>query len=218
MAGIEFFLSGIDTDCGKTYCTGLLANALQIKHTIITAKLIQTGCEGVSEDILAHRKMMGVELLQEDLSYQTCPFVLSFPASPHLASKIDSKEINFSIFRNSIENLKEKYEIVITEGAGGLMVPITHDYLTINYIQDHQLPLILVGSSKLGSLNHTLLSLHACKTFGLNLHAFIYNEFPNHNPLIAEDSYQFLCNFLKREFPQTQVLKSDELSNFKLTL
>ena len=163
MKSKEYIIGGIDTDCGKTYATGVLAKKLQeAGHSLITSKLIQTGSTGISEDIIEHRRLMGMELTNEDLSGQTCPYVLSYPASPHLAAKIDDKEIDLEVLRKSAKTLLKQYEIVLCEAAGGLMVPITNNYCTANYIKDNELTLILVASSKLGSINHTLLSLELC--------------------------------------------------------
>ena len=90
-----FFISGIDTDIGKTYATGALAQALlqqtlvpqkgsnSVPTSIITQKLVQTGCEGISEDIIRHRDMMGIPLQAVDHQGLTCPYVFKKPASRH---------------------------------------------------------------------------------------------------------------------------------------
>jgi dethiobiotin synthetase len=207
--GREYFLSGIDTDCGKTYITGLLAKKiLQTNKKIITTKLIQTGCNGISEDIIDHRRLMKIELFNEDHSGLTCPIVLSFPASPHLAAEIDNKIVSIEQIRISFDQINSNYEIVLSEGAGGLMVPVTEDYLTIDYVNAYNLPLILVSSSKLGSINHTLLSLEACKQRKIKLFAFIYNQFPDHDKTIAKNSFGFFKSYLKEKFPDTHIIHS----------
>lgn len=79
-----FFISGTDTGIGKTVATAALARKLaEAGENPVTQKLVQTGCGGVSEDIIAHRKIMGSGLLPEDLDFTTCPYVLKYPASPH---------------------------------------------------------------------------------------------------------------------------------------
>lgn len=212
MKGREFFISGIDTDCGKTYITGLLAYHLKKSQVnVLTTKLVQTGCQGVSEDILEHRRMMENEILPEDENGSTCPFVYSFPASPHLSAQIDNKPIDFELIRKSTDQLLERYEMILTEGAGGLMVPISENYFTIDYVREHRLPLILVASSKLGSLNHTLMSIQLCLQHGINLHTLIYNKLPAHNPVIAKDSYEYIEKYLKRNSPSTKLIHGDAL-------
>ncbi|MBX2844280.1 MAG: dethiobiotin synthase [Flammeovirgaceae bacterium] len=212
MKGKEFFISGIDTDCGKTYVTGLLAYHLKKSgKKVITSKLIQTGCQGISEDILAHRKMMESEVLPEDKSGITCPIVLSYPASPHLAATIDKVDIDFSLFRKNVNQLLDRYEIVLSEGAGGLMVPLTPNFLILDYIKEHQLPLILVSSSKLGSINHTLLSIQTCLLHQINLHSFLYNQMPGDDKIIGNDSFEFFKSYLKSHSPETQIIHSRQL-------
>jgi len=213
MPGKEYFISGIDTDCGKTYITGLLAYHLKKNgNNIITSKLLQTGCQSISEDILEHRRIMESEILLEDKSGLTCPFVFTYPASPHLAAEIDGLPINIEKIRSSINELQSKYDIILSEGAGGLMVPITEEYLTINYISENNLPLILVSSSKLGSINHTLMSLELCKLYNIELHTLIYNKLPDDDIRIAENSFEFFRAYLEKNFPNTNLIHSESLA------
>ncbi|NJO89583.1 MAG: ATP-dependent dethiobiotin synthetase BioD [Chloroflexia bacterium] len=209
----EYIIGGIDTDCGKTYVTGILAgNLLKKEKKLITSKLVQTGCKGISDDIIEHRRLMGIELLSEDNSGLTCPYVFSYPASPHLAAEIDNKTIDLNVIRDSAKQLLKNYDLVLSEAAGGLMVPITKKYLTVDYIVDNQLPLILVTSSKLGSINHTLLSLEMCKTYNIDLKLVIYNKLPGSDETIANSTFDFLKTYISERFSEVQLLHIDELT------
>lgn len=85
-----YFVSGIDTDAGKSYCTAWLARQLAGEgHRVITQKFIQTGNVGHSEDIDLHRRIMGTGYLPEDREGLTMPEIFSYPCSPHLAARID---------------------------------------------------------------------------------------------------------------------------------
>lgn len=149
-----YFVSGIDTDTGKSIVTGVIARTLRQKGVnVITQKFIQTGCKGISEDILKHREIMGIEPEEADREGLTCPYVMTYPASPHLAAEIDGVHLDRQVIHRATEKLLQQYELVLLEGAGGLYVPVTREYLTIDYIQEHHYPLILVSSSKLGSIN-----------------------------------------------------------------
>lgn len=208
------FISGIDTDCGKTVATGLLAKYLHAKEKkVITQKLVQTGCIDVSEDILAHRKIMNIKLLEEDKNHLTCPYIFKLPSSPHLAARIENIEIDFNIITNSTKKLLEKFDIVLLEGAGGLLVPLNHNFTTFDYIKKNYYPIILVSSSKLGSINHTLLSLELIKNKGLDLIGLIYNEFPDKNPIITEDSKLYLKNYLRSNFPKSEFYSIPVITN-----
>ena len=163
-----YFISGIDTDAGKSIVTGVIARTLLQKGVhVITQKFIQTGCVGISEDILKHREIMGIPPQEVDRDGTTCPYVMTYPSSPHLAAEIDRVEIDVERIHRSTEKLAAAYDVVLLEGAGGLYVPVSRQYLTIDYIQEYKHPLILVSSSKLGSINHTLMSLELCRLRGI---------------------------------------------------
>ena len=89
------FISGIDTNTGKTIATGLVALYLKkLGYKVITQKIVQTSCNKISEDIIKHREIMNEKLNDFDLQSITCPYIFEFPASPHLSSKLENKEIN----------------------------------------------------------------------------------------------------------------------------
>lgn len=201
------FVSGIGTNVGKSYATGWLANKLNSeKKNAITLKMIQTGNDGYSEDIDIHRKIMGLPLLDEDKDFTTAPIIMTYPASPHLAAKIDHCTIDLSKIDSSTEKLFEKYDTILMEGAGGLMVPITETYTTIDYIREHNLPLALVTNGQLGSISHTLLALEAIKTRQIKLKYVVYNPYFDEDKIIAEENQKYLGEFLKKNFPETEYL------------
>ena len=206
-----YFISGIDTNIGKTYATGFLA-AKWAKEgkKVITQKPIQTGCIDTAEDILLHRKIMGIDLLPEDISRLTMPEVFTYPASPHLAAKIDNRAIDFEKIEKATEILRQNYDILLIEGAGGLMVPLTEDLLLIDYAAQKQYPIILVTSGRLGSINHTLLSFEAIERRGLTLHSVVYNLFDeNPDPIISEDTFRLLKKQMSVRFPDAELFVLD---------
>ena len=198
------FVSGIDTGVGKSFATGYIAKEWNAKGIrTITQKFIQTGNKDISEDIEIHRKIAGTGFLPEDESRLTMPEIYSYPCSPHLAAEIDGRPINFSKIEKAAEILAGQYDRVLQEGAGGLMVPLTRDLLTIDYVRNRQLPLILVTSGKLGSINHTLLSLEAIKSRGIRLHSLVFNMYPEEeDTTISDDTQAYLKNVLATGFPE----------------
>ncbi len=201
------FISGIDTDAGKTYATAWLANRLIEKgKRVITQKFIQTGNEGYSEDIIKHRELMNTELFPEDKDFTTSPVIFSYPASAQLAARIDGKEIDLETIRRSTSLLASRYDTVLIEGAGGLMVPITDSYFTIDYIADENLPTALVTNGILGSINHTILSLEAIKNRGIKLRYLLYNSYFDKDKLIADDTKGFISRYLKNHFPESEMI------------
>lgn len=203
-----YFVSGIDTDAGKSIVTGVIARTLLNKGVrVVTQKFIQTGCVGISEDILKHREIMGIAPLEVDRDETTCPYVMTYPASPHLAAEIDRVNIDVKRIHQSTQKLASLYDVVLLEGAGGLYVPVTRDYLTIDYVQEYQHPLILVTSSKLGSINHTLMSLELCRLRRIEVKYVVYNDFPNDSEIIKDDSITIVKRYLEKYFPDCQLLE-----------
>ncbi|MDE6158069.1 MAG: dethiobiotin synthase, partial [Muribaculaceae bacterium] len=118
------FISGIDTDAGKTYATAFYARRLmELGLSVVTQKFIQTGCTDSSEDIEAHRRLLGIAPLPEDRERLTAPLIFSYPASAQLAARIDGREIDTHVIENATARLLERYDRVLIEGAGGLYVP-----------------------------------------------------------------------------------------------
>lgn len=201
------FISGIDTDAGKSYATGWLARKMMSEgRRVVTQKFIQTGCDDYSEDIDLHRQLMGIGMLPEDIDHTTAPIVFSYPASAQLASAIDDREIDLCLIDRSTARLSERYDMVLIEGAGGLMVPISDDFLTIDYIATRHLPVALVTNSRLGSINHTILSLEAIKSRGIQLHSVIYNKYFDKDQVIADDTHGFIERYVRRNFPGVEVI------------
>ena len=104
-----YFISGIDTDAGKSFATGVIARQLlnDVKK-VITQKFIQTGNIGYSEDIDLHRKLMGIDYTEEDKSGLTMPEIFSYPASLHLASRLANRAIDFEKIENATKKLMER--------------------------------------------------------------------------------------------------------------
>ena len=186
-----YFVSGIDTNIGKSYATAYLARVWREKGiNVITQKFIQTGNPaGYSEDIELHRRLMGVEYLPEDEQGWTKPEIFSYPASPDLASRIDNRAVDFDKINHATSVLSERFDAVLVEGAGGLMVP-------------------LVTSGRLGSVNHTLLSFEAIERRGISLHTVMYNLYPEgEDKIIQEDTENYIRHYMEKHFPEAEFVK-----------
>lgn len=203
-----YFLSGIDTDAGKTYATAFLARRFMSEGcTVATQKFVQTGCVGFSEDIEAHRRLMGIDPLPEDRDLTTAPQIFTHPCSPQLAARLDGRPIDIEAIDRSRELLASRYDVLIIEGAGGLMVPLTDDYFTIDYAAERRLPLVLVTNSRLGSINHTILALEAIERRGCPLAYVIFNHHFDYDPEITADTLGFVQRYLRKHFPECTLLE-----------
>lgn len=193
------FVTGIDTDVGKTIATGLFARyLLSTRHTVMTQKLVQSGCQGMAEDILTHRRLMGLPLRPEDEVGLTCPYLFALPASPHLAARQEGVTIEAERILRATHCLEQQYEYVLLEGAGGLYVPLNSRLTILDYLAQQGYPVVLVSSAKLGSINHTLLTLEALHRRRLPVLGIIYNRHADANTLIAEDSWRVFVQYLQQ--------------------
>lgn len=199
-----YFVSGIDTEIGKTYATGFMARQFLAQGlSCITQKMLQTGCVDVAEDIHIHRRIMGISLLPDDMAKLTMPEIFPYPASPHLAARLAGREINWQNIQAATAQLAARFEVLLIEGAGGLMVPLTEQLLLVDYIQAQHYPVILVTSGRLGSINHTLLSLALLQQRGITLYAVAFNHAHDHRDVtIATDTARYLRTVVARDFPQ----------------
>ncbi|MGQ9745692.1 MAG: dethiobiotin synthase [Dissulfurimicrobium sp.] len=183
------FITGTDTDIGKTFIAGLLArfflnNGLRVK----AQKWVSTGRRAYSDDLAFIYGFMGQNRLPMAGSSES-PYCFSFPASPHLAAEMEGESIDKRRLIESTHSLAAQCDILNIEGAGGILTPLTRDILTIDLIAELELNVVLVARSGLGTINHTLLTLEAIKRRNIPILCTILN---NQNdvtdPLIVNDN------------------------------
>ncbi len=197
------FITGIDTGIGKSVATGLLARYLRgTGESVITQKLVQTGCTGEPEDIMLHRAIMGIGLTDDDERGLTCPYCFKFPASPHLAARMENASIDPDAITAATDLLAERYAHVLIEGAGGVCVPLNGEMTVLDYIGTRRYSVVVVTSPRLGSINHTLMTIEMLKGRGLSVPGILYNLHPPEKEEIMNDSRDFFARFLQsRGYP-----------------
>lgn len=210
----RIFVTGIGTDVGKSYATGWLAREFRkLGMKSITQKFIQTGNREYSEDIDTHRKIMGIEYQNVDKLHITAPLILSYPASPHLAAKIDNVKVDYKLATFSTTALLSSgYRPVLIEGAGGLMVPLEGHRVTLDYIKEQELPVVIVTNGQLGSLNHTLLTIEMCIYSDIKIWALVYNPYFDIDEVICKDTKEYLKNFLRDRLLKTHFFEMPDFT------
>ena len=197
--GRVYFISGIDTGIGKTVAVGMMCRALQqAGRDWISVKMVQTGCDGFSEDLDAHRAMAGVGKFPEDEEGLTAPQIFKFPSSPLLAASLEGRTVDLDRIAASVKACAQNHEIVLVEGAGGLCVPLTEETLAADFVAQQGWPLILVASGRLGAINHIILSIEAVRARGLQLAGIVMNRIPEADPRLFDDALQAVSRQLKR--------------------
>ena len=199
MNGKVFFVSGIDTGIGKTMATGLMARSFALAgRDVITVKLVQTGNDGFSEDIDVHRAICGGIRFPEDGEGLTAPQIFKFPSSPLLAAALEGRTVDVEAISRAVRECAARHEIVLVESAGGLDVPLTEDMLSVDLAAREGWPLVLVSCGRLGSINHTLLSLEAAKARGMRVAGVVWNWCDGADPEIDADSVETTRRYLSR--------------------
>lgn len=204
-------ICGIDTGVGKSIVTGLLARFIADSgQSVTTLKLVQTGCTGISDDIRRHRELMDQSLSNADSDGTTCPYVFSFPASPRLSARLEGKTIEPEVLDRATVALQAAHQWLLVEGAGGLLVPLTERLTLLDYLAEKDYPMVLVSSPRLGSINHTLLSLEALKSRNIKLLGLVYNLHGDTPREILQDTLRECKQGLKTYgFPQTLIMMPD---------
>ncbi|BAU42604.1 ATP-dependent dethiobiotin synthetase BioD [Leptolyngbya sp. O-77] len=159
----KFFITGTDTNVGKTVVSALLTLGLNASYW----KPIQSGLDPISDTDYV-RKVTGLD----DSHFLPERFTLTQPLSPHAAAEIDGVQIHLSDFQLPSQL---PYKPLIIEGAGGLMVPLNEEDFVIDLIRQFQLPVCLVTRSTLGTINHTLLSLSQLRRMEIPILGVIVN-------------------------------------------
>jgi dethiobiotin synthetase len=175
MSGV--FIAGTDTGVGKTCITASLVYALRrdgidavAMKPLATGKARKGVFESEDAEILARYSDA-----DEDEYRLINPVFLPEEASPYMACKLLNMSIDMSKVFYAYDTLKDKHEFLLVEGIGGVMVPISSGYYVIDMMKDMGLPVIIVARAKVGTINHTLLTVNACRDNGLRVTGIVVN-------------------------------------------
>ena len=169
------FVTGTDTDVGKTIVTGALAAAIRAEDLNVGVwKPMQSGALLGSGETDAERLLQysGIHERAEDVA----SFTFQASLTPMLAAKQDGVDITLQEIITAGQPLIHRYESVLIEGAGGVAVPLTEDSLVVDLISELRIPALIVARSGLGTINHTLLTVSYLQQHGVPIIGFILND------------------------------------------
>jgi len=176
----SIFVTGTDTSVGKTFICAHLLKYLREKGIAAGyQKWVSTGDAGIPADLAYCMKFAGLKLDPTFLDDYT-PFRFRFPASPHLAAETEGRTVQPEIIQDKFFKLAQRFEVLIIEGAGGLLVPLRRDILLADLLVQIGLPVLLVARSGLGTLNHTLLSLEALRNRKIPVLGVVFSDETDH--------------------------------------
>jgi len=173
-----FFITGTDTGVGKTVVTACLSLLFKNQGMDVgVMKPIETGVDPkCSSTANSDAKFLMKVSGSTDAEEEVCPYRLKIPASPYQASEIAGTPIQPATILEQLKILQSRHNMMLVEGIGGLLVPITTRYNVADLALEIGLPLIIVSRTLVGTLNHTLLTINAAREHGLKIKGVILNR------------------------------------------
>lgn len=192
------FITGTDTDVGKTVAAAWLASTLAPTRRVALVKLFQTGSirPSIDGDEAFYRARLG-----RNVSYATLE-TLPEPLAPSIAAERAGVELDIDRVVTRCRGIANRHDVTLVEGAGGLLVTIdeTHDMAALAL--ELEAPLVLVIRPGLGTLNHTLLTVEAAERRGLSVDLLICSAYPDGAGTVEAENMRFL----HRRFPETPIV------------
>jgi len=171
------FIIGTDTEVGKTFVSAGLMHLLLDKYNAAYFKPVASG-----------QVMLGGSYQSTDASFvktvsgfaenpkNITPFSFKNAVAPHFAARLESRSIDLAIIKDTLQYLKNSYEMIIAEGVGGLAVPLNDQgFMQHDLIRELGFPCLLVARTSLGTINHTLLTIRFAKSAGLKIKGIVMN-------------------------------------------
>jgi len=174
----SYFITGTDTDVGKTYVTSGMARYLKLEgYDVGVMKPYAAGLQKnppyKSKDV----EILATAAKVDDPDELINPYFFTIPASPFTAAKQLRISIDNNLVLESFKKLSSLHEIMLVEGMGGILTPIFKNYFITNLIHDLGLDTIIITRTRIGTINHTLLTCKICEKFDVSIKGIIINDF-----------------------------------------
>ena len=180
----SLFITGTDTDVGKTYITAGLAITLRkmnvdigIMKPFAAGDKQKKGYKSEDVEILSNAAQIN------DPESLVNPQFFPISASPYTAWKKLKIKPKIPLILSSFKKLSDKHEMMLVEGMGGTMTPILKNYYVANLIKDMKIPTVIVTRSKVGTVNHTLMTVLMCQKYKIPIKGIIINNFDKGYPI-----------------------------------
>lgn len=173
-----FFIAGTDTEVGKTYVScALMRHFTQQNLRVAGMKPVASGCEMLNGQLINEDALHLQATANVSLPYATVnPYAFAPAIAPHIAAQQAGVEIQFEPILQAYAQIKQQTDVVIVEGAGGLLVPLNAQYNIADLVKELDIPIILVVGIKLGCINHAQLTAEAIRARGLKLVGWVANQ------------------------------------------
>jgi len=180
MATYGVFVTGTDTGVGKTFVAAAIAAVFNERgYNPGVMKPVATGCRRVAGELVSADTLCLLDASgATDPVGLVSPFSYEPPVAPTVAAAMADRPIRLDAITDAFERLARQHDVIVVEGIGGIMVPLGDRVTVVDMARDLGLPLIIVARPSLGTINHTLLTVHAAQTAGLDVAAVVLNRYP----------------------------------------
>ncbi len=173
---MNIFITSTDTDVGKTYvCRGIVQELLKRGKKTGYFKPLQSG---IVPDILSDADNVKKGIKNQNNLILKNSYIINTPCTPSISAKIDGVEISLDKIEQDYKSLAKECDIVVTEGSGGLFVPVNENSMVSDVIKKLNLPVIVVARPNLGTINHILLTLNALRTLNIKILGVVISNYP----------------------------------------
>ena len=186
---IAYFITGTDTDVGKTYiASALVRYFVQQGQTAIGMKPIAAGCEKINGAL--RNADVGILLAASNLAARledVNPYAFEPAIAPHIAAEQAGVTVSLSKIKHAFDALQSQADALIVEGAGGFRVPINREQTMADLAVQLNLPVIMVVGIRLGCINHALMTAGSIRAAGLDLVGWVANRIEPDMPALEEN-------------------------------
>lgn len=183
------FITGTDTGVGKTLVAAGLAMVLKERGIRVgVMKPVATGCFGEEGHLVSEDAVFLMESIQGEYPALINPVRYRNALAPYVASQLERRPADLDAIRKAYHELEKQCDFMIVEGVGGVLVPITREYLVVHMIREMNLPVLIVARNVLGAINHTLLTVDACQIRGFDIRGIIFNRVQEVNLSLVENT------------------------------
>ena len=190
---MNFFVTGTDTDVGKSYvCKHLAKEFIKLGKKTGYLKPFQSGLEeGIDPDAKQ------IEIIAKDVIAKSS-YITKTPCTPYISSQIDNVDYNLEKVKQDYAKLANACDVTIVEGSGGLYVPVKENILMSDVIKFLNLPTLIVARPNLGTINHTLMTIKCAQSEGIKIFGVVISNYPQitNDPVIlrAKEMIEKYCN------------------------
>lgn len=193
------FITGTDTGVGKTAISASLAAFLSLKKGLnvgvmkpFESGLSKSDGDGSDCDAGTLKRASGTNDPLDEIN----PYTFKAPLAPEAAAKLENVDIDIDMVGRTFQGLLERHDVLVVEGAGGVLVPISTGFFFCDLIKAWDIPVIIVSRLRLGTINHTLLTNIFLQSIGVSVLGVILNDTEGTDDIAAETNPEMLRQYL----------------------